>query len=166
MNTNPLPATVRRPEGDRSSRPNVRAAYSASRRPVVRGGRKDELSLPGYKVLGLLGCGGMARVYKVRQLCPRRLVAVKVIDRGLAGDREIIARFRQEQALGARLRHPNLIHIYLPSEFEGFPLRKDFPLLSREVKPWPGLVDVEPFPPGTGGDNGADPAALPADEAG
>ncbi len=42
--------------------------------------------------------------------------------------------------------HPNLTHLYLPGEFEGFPLRKDFPLLSREVKPWPGLVDVEPMP--------------------
>jgi NADH-quinone oxidoreductase subunit C len=49
--------------------------------------------------------------------------------------------------------HPNLVHIYLPSDFEGFPLRKDFPLLSREVKPWPGLVDVEPFPPGTDDDS-------------
>ena len=42
--------------------------------------------------------------------------------------------------------HPNLVKLYLPGEFEGFPLRKDFPLLSREVKPWPGLVDVEPMP--------------------
>ena len=42
--------------------------------------------------------------------------------------------------------HPDLIHLYLPGEFEGFPLRKDFPLLAREVKPWPGLVDVELFP--------------------
>lgn len=42
--------------------------------------------------------------------------------------------------------HPNLSHLYLPGEFEGFPLRKDFPLLAREVKPWPGLVDVEPMP--------------------
>lgn len=42
--------------------------------------------------------------------------------------------------------HPNLTHLYLPGEFEGFPLRKDFPLLAREVKPWPGLVDVEQFP--------------------
>jgi len=42
--------------------------------------------------------------------------------------------------------HPHLIHLYLPGEFEGFPLRKDFPLLAREVKPWPGLVDVEPMP--------------------
>jgi NADH-quinone oxidoreductase subunit C len=42
--------------------------------------------------------------------------------------------------------HPRLRHLYLPSEFEGYPLRKDFPLLARLVKPWPGLVDVEPMP--------------------
>jgi NADH-quinone oxidoreductase subunit C len=42
--------------------------------------------------------------------------------------------------------HPYLHHIYLPGEFEGFPLRKDFPLLAREVKPWPGIVDVEDLP--------------------
>lgn len=42
--------------------------------------------------------------------------------------------------------HPRLRHLYLPGEFEGHPLRKDFPLLAREVKPWPGLVDVEPMP--------------------
>ncbi len=44
------------------------------------------------------------------------------------------------------LGHPDLVHLYLPWDFEGFPLRKDFPLLAREVKPWPGLVDVEPMP--------------------
>ena len=49
--------------------------------------------------------------------------------------------------------HPRLRHIYLPAEFEGHPLRKDFPLLARIVKPWPGLVDVEPIPgEGDGGD--------------
>jgi len=42
--------------------------------------------------------------------------------------------------------HPDLRHMYLPTEFEGFPLRKDFPLLARIVKPWPGIVDVEPIP--------------------
>jgi NADH-quinone oxidoreductase subunit C len=41
--------------------------------------------------------------------------------------------------------HPSLRHLYLPAEFEGHPLRKDFPLLARVVKPWPGLVDVEPM---------------------
>ncbi len=42
--------------------------------------------------------------------------------------------------------HPDLRNMYLPMEFEGHPLRKDFPLLARMVKPWPGIVDVEPMP--------------------
>lgn len=46
--------------------------------------------------------------------------------------------------------HPDLRNMYLPTDFEGHPLRKDFPLLARMVKPWPGIVDVEPLP---GGDN-------------
>lgn len=48
--------------------------------------------------------------------------------------------------------HPSLRHLYLPGEFEGHPLRKDFPLLSRRVKPWPGIVDVEPMPGEAEGD--------------
>jgi NADH-quinone oxidoreductase subunit C len=44
--------------------------------------------------------------------------------------------------------NPNLRSLYLPSGFEGHPLRKDFPLLARHVKPWPGIVDVEPMPGG------------------
>jgi len=42
--------------------------------------------------------------------------------------------------------HPDLRHMYLPADFEGHPMRKDFPLLARIVKPWPGIVDVEPMP--------------------
>jgi len=52
--------------------------------------------------------------------------------------------------------HPDLRHIYLPMEFEGFPLRKDFPLLARIVKPWPGIVDVEPLPGGASEDEEAE----------
>ena len=42
--------------------------------------------------------------------------------------------------------HPGLRHLYLPSGFEGHPLRKDFPLLARQLKPWPGLVGPELIP--------------------
>ncbi|MGH8927061.1 MAG: NADH-quinone oxidoreductase subunit C [Acidimicrobiia bacterium] len=42
--------------------------------------------------------------------------------------------------------HPNLVKLYLPDGFEGYPLRKSFALLTREVKPWPGKVDVEGMP--------------------
>jgi NADH-quinone oxidoreductase subunit C len=52
--------------------------------------------------------------------------------------------------------HPGLRHLYLPTEFEGHPGRKDFPLLAREVKPWPGLVDVEPLPGGADEAEGGD----------
>jgi NADH-quinone oxidoreductase subunit C len=54
--------------------------------------------------------------------------------------------------------NPNLRSLYLPSAFEGHPLRKDFPLLARHVKPWPGIVDVEPMP-GEAATPGADEEA-------
>jgi len=74
--------------------------------------------------------------------------------------------------------HAGLRHLYLPGEFEGHPLRKDFPLLSREVKPWPGIVNVEQIPAhldpknqpkdepaGSGGKDPAPAAEAPAADA-
>jgi len=40
----------------------------------------------------------------------------------------------------------NLKPLYLPDDFIGNPLLKSYPLISREVKPWPGEVDVEDMP--------------------
>jgi len=40
----------------------------------------------------------------------------------------------------------NLVPLYLPDDFIGNPLLKSYPLISREIKPWPGEVDVEPMP--------------------
>ncbi len=54
--------------------------------------------------------------------------------------------------------HPAMRHLYLPNDFEGHPLRKDFPLLAREVKPWPGIVNVEPMP-GEGDDAATEESA-------
>ncbi len=51
--------------------------------------------------------------------------------------------------------HPSLRKLYLPGDFEGFPGRKDFPLLARMVKPWPGIVDVEGMP-GAADDEGGE----------
>jgi len=55
--------------------------------------------------------------------------------------------------------HPNLIKLYLPDGFEGYPLQKSFPLLTREVKPWPGTVDVEGMP-----GQGDEPSDEPSEE--
>lgn len=55
--------------------------------------------------------------------------------------------------------HPDLRALYLPSGFEGNPLRKDYPLVARRVKPWPGIVDVEQMP----GDDEEEAAAADTD---
>ena len=52
--------------------------------------------------------------------------------------------------------HPKMQNLYLPTDFEGNPLRKDYPLVARMVKPWPGIVDVEPMP------EADEPEATPA----
>jgi NADH-quinone oxidoreductase subunit C len=54
----------------------------------------------------------------------------------------------------------DLRNLYLPTDFEGHPLRKEFPLLARVVKPWPGIVDVEPMP----GDDSDDEAGEGEEE--
>jgi NADH-quinone oxidoreductase subunit C len=54
--------------------------------------------------------------------------------------------------------HPFLRHLYLPGAFEGHPMRKDFPLLARTVKPWPGIVDVEELPPNPADEQDGDAA--------
>jgi len=59
--------------------------------------------------------------------------------------------------------HPDLRNMYLPGEFEGHPLRKDFPLLARMIKPWPGIVDVEPMPTVDDEDDDDDQSAVDAD---
>jgi NADH-quinone oxidoreductase subunit C len=39
--------------------------------------------------------------------------------------------------------HPHLVKLVLPEPFDGHPLRKDFVLMSREAKPWPGAAEGE-----------------------
>ena len=39
--------------------------------------------------------------------------------------------------------HPHLVKLLLPEPFEGHPLRKDFELMTRVAKPWPGAPEGE-----------------------
>jgi serine/threonine protein kinase/Tfp pilus assembly protein PilF len=64
-----------------------------------------------YRILRLIGEGGMGEVYEAEQEQPRRTVALKVIKPGLSSP-ELLRRFEQEsQALG-RLQHPGIAQIY------------------------------------------------------
>ena len=65
-----------------------------------------------YEILAELGRGGMALVYRARDLQLEREVAVKVLPFTLAFDADFVERFQREARLSAQLEHPNIIPIY------------------------------------------------------
>ncbi len=77
----------------------------------------DELSGPvperigPYRVVRLLGRGGMGAVFEAEQQNPARRVAIKVLGSWL-GSTQQLARFRQEAQLLGRLNHPGIAHVY------------------------------------------------------
>jgi tetratricopeptide (TPR) repeat protein/predicted Ser/Thr protein kinase len=79
--------------------------------PLWRDSRSAPSSIGAYRILALLGEGGMGTVYQAEQQNPHRIVALKVIKLGVAND-QLLRRFEQEaQALG-RLQHPGIAQIY------------------------------------------------------
>lgn len=73
-----------------------------------------------YRIIRLLGRGGMGAVYLARDLTLDREVAVKVIKTGTEG-REIYDRFRREARTAAKLSHPNIVPLHAFGEVEGMP---------------------------------------------
>jgi Protein kinase domain len=73
----------------------------------------------GYRLEEIAGRGGMAVVYRARQLRPDRLVAVKVIAPGFAQDPVFRSRFERESELAASIEHPNVIPVYEVDEVDG-----------------------------------------------
>ena len=61
-----------------------------------------------YEVLGVLGAGGMGKVYKVRNVISDRVEAMKVLLANLAAQKELADRFLREIKLLASLNHPNI----------------------------------------------------------
>ncbi len=68
--------------------------------------------IPGYKVLGKLGAGAMATVFKARQLSLDRLVAIKVLPRKYSENKQFIERFYAEGKAAAQLNHPHIVQAY------------------------------------------------------
>lgn len=68
--------------------------------------------IPGYKILGQLGKGAMATVFKGRQLSLDRLVAIKVLPRKFTNNPQFIERFYAEGRAAAQLNHPNIVQAY------------------------------------------------------
>src|SRR5207237_6659642 len=72
-----------------------------------------------YDVEGELGRGGMAVVYRARDVRLRRLIALKVLPPDLAFREGVRARFLREAETAAQLSHPNIVPIYAADETQG-----------------------------------------------
>lgn len=65
-----------------------------------------------YEILQLIGVGGMANVYKARDLTDERLVAVKILREEYATDEELVRRFKNESKAISSLNHPNIVKVF------------------------------------------------------
>jgi serine/threonine protein kinase len=93
-------------------------ALRDARRPASSpGGRIDEASLVGmhvgdrYKLIELIGEGGMGGVFRAEQLASRRIVALKLLHPELAHIEYVVRRFQREAQVASRLSHPNIVEV-------------------------------------------------------
>jgi tetratricopeptide (TPR) repeat protein len=88
--------------------PSQGAALAAA---LGRAAPQAGTELGGFRLVRVLGEGGMGTVFEAEQRAPRRRVALKVVRAGLAGP-EARARFARESEVLARLRHPGIAAVY------------------------------------------------------
>lgn len=69
-------------------------------------------SITGYKVLGKLGAGAMATVYKAKQISLDRTVALKKLPKKFSSNPQFIERFFAEGRAAAQLNHPNIVQAF------------------------------------------------------
>ena len=72
-----------------------------------------------FDLLELLGSGGFGQVYRARDLKLGREVAIKVLRHDLAGNPQLMERFRREAQIVAGLHHPNILPIHHIDELDG-----------------------------------------------
>lgn len=72
-----------------------------------------------YEIVGQVGAGGMANVYKAKDHKLNRFVAVKVLKQEFREDKAFITKFRAEAQAAAGLAHPNIVNIYDVGEDHG-----------------------------------------------
>ena len=73
-----------------------------------------------YEPVAKLGEGGMGAVYKAKFRATGAIVAMKILSKRLAADRDFVARFRREAEIASRLNHPNIVRAIAAGEDAGY----------------------------------------------
>jgi serine/threonine protein kinase len=74
-----------------------------------------------YKLIDIIGQGGMGIVYRAIDESIDRQVAIKMLLGGHSEDKDLLARFHREARSTANLQHRNIVTVYALDDFEGFP---------------------------------------------
>ena len=110
--TSPLPP---RSKSSSSSRPSSSAEYSISEGRFLPG----RLVASRYRIIALLGKGGMGEVYRADDLTLGQAVAMKFLPDDAGRDEALLERFRNEVRMARRVSHPNVCRVYDVGEVEG-----------------------------------------------
>ncbi len=74
-----------------------------------------------YRIIDLIGTGGMAHVYRAVNLSSRKVVAIKVLKDEYRNDAEFLRRFEREARAVLHLSHENIVRAFDVGETEGLP---------------------------------------------
>jgi TolB-like protein len=91
------------------------ATWAAETAPPPIIGREVD----GYRILSLIGAGGMGEVYLAEELALGRRVALKLLPAAVSADAGRVRRFTEEARAASSLNHPNIITVHAVGEFEG-----------------------------------------------
>lgn len=97
----------------------------SSRRSSSSGLRAENRFVPGavlagrYRIIALLGCGGMGEVYRADDLSLGQQVALKFLPPSLAANPGAVERFRNEVRIARQISHPNVCRVYDIGEADG-----------------------------------------------
>jgi len=98
----------------------ITATQATRLKRSIRGNKAAVHQIPGYKILGKIGAGAMAFVYKAKQLSLNRTVAIKVLPKRFSENPEYVQRFYKEGQAAGKLNHPNIVQAIDVGEAGGY----------------------------------------------